>query len=166
MRFIIAPHEIDQENIQDIQKEFPRSVLYSTLAAAQNNAHNAEEANTLIIDNIGMLSRLYHYADIAYVGGGFGDDGLHNILEAAVYGKPVFFGPVYERHYEAVEMEDCGGAISVENALELEKELNSLWKNNEELVKRGQAAKQYVYKNAGATPLILHYIYKNRLFTN
>jgi 3-deoxy-D-manno-octulosonic-acid transferase len=167
MRFIIAPHEIDQENIHDLQKEFPRSILFSTLSLTNKDVITATDTiNTLIIDNVGMLSRLYYYADITYVGGGFGDNGLHNILEAAVYGKPVFFGPVYERHFEAIAMEECGGAITIENALELEKELNHLWENENKLLKRGNAAKQYVYSNAGATGHISDYIYKNRLLTN
>lgn len=165
-RFIIAPHETDIENIRDVQKEFPRSVLYSELAAAGNTDRFPGDVNTLIIDNVGMLSRLYHYADIAYVGGGFGDDGLHNILEAAVYGKPVFFGPVYDRHYEAVDMEAAGGAVSVENALELEAKLNELWNDAVLLKQRGEAAKSYVYRNAGATEHILSYIYRNRLLTS
>ncbi|WP_325406004.1 3-deoxy-D-manno-octulosonic acid transferase [Agriterribacter sp.] len=173
MRFIVAPHEVDEENIKELQKEFPHSVLFSVLQAkvSNNNAIDGSTSdttvtNTLIIDNIGMLSRLYKYADITYVGGGFGDSGLHNILEAAVYGKPVFFGPVYQRHFEAVEMEEAGGAVSIENALELETELNKLW-NDETLLKAsGDCAKQYVYANAGATDRILEYIYKNRLLTN
>lgn len=175
MRFIIAPHEVDKENIKDVQKEFPRSVLFSKLEAwlsenenaATNESMRGEEAvHTLIIDNIGMLSRLYYYADITYVGGGFGDAGLHNILEAAVYGKPVFFGPVYQRHFEAVEMEAAGGAVSIENALELESELNTLLSDEALLKKRGEAARQYVYSSAGATHTILDYIYRNRLLTS
>ena len=166
IRFIIAPHEVDKENIKDVQKEFPRSVLFSELEAGLNEKKSVATAESagiekavhvLIIDNIGMLSRLYYYADIAYVGGGFGEAGLHNILEAAVYGKPVVFGPVYQRHFEAVEMETAGGAISIENALELESELNALLNDETLLKKRG---------NAGATRTILDYIYKNRLLTN
>lgn len=168
MKFIIAPHEVDKENIRDLQKEFPNSILFSRLTTADAGEAVYDDAviNTLIIDNIGMLSKLYHYADITYVGGGFSDGGLHNILEAAVYGKPVFFGPLFEKNYEAAELIDEEGAISIENALELEKELNNLWQNPEELIRRSKAAKEYVYKNAGATAHILNYIYKNRLLTN
>lgn len=165
-RFIIAPHETDIENIRDLQKEFPRSILYSELVAKEIMDNLPDGVNTLIIDNVGMLSRLYHYADITYVGGGFGDDGLHNILEAAVYGKPVFFGPVYDGHYEAVDMEAAGGAISVENALELEAKMNELWNDAALLKQKGEAAKHYVYEKAGATEQILSYIYKNRLLTS
>lgn len=178
IRFIIAPHEVDEENIKDLQKEFPRSVLFSALQtrsfdemantsdAPAEPVHDREVVNTLIIDNIGMLSRLYKYADITYVGGGFGESGLHNILEAAVYGKPVFFGPVYQKHFEAIELENAGGAISIENALELEAGLKELWDNENLLKERGNAAKKYVYASAGATGYIIDYIYKNRLLTN
>ena len=80
-----------------------------------------------------MLSRLYYYATISYVGGGFGDDGLHNILEAAVYGKPVIFGPEYDKNFEAEELIDSTGAISIANAIELDKVVNRLFGNHEEL---------------------------------
>ncbi len=113
-----------------------------------------------------MLSRLYKYATICYVGGGFGDDGLHNILEAAVYGKPVIFGPQFEKNFEAVEMIESGGGISIKNAIDLEKLLNKLLSDDAELSNRGNAAKNYVYKNAGATEKILDFIQKKRLLTN
>ncbi|MBW7890010.1 MAG: 3-deoxy-D-manno-octulosonic acid transferase [Chitinophagaceae bacterium] len=173
MRFIIAPHEVDSENIKNVQKEFPNSILFSAWRSQYQTENPANKAadegsivNTLIIDNIGMLSRLYHYADVTYVGGGFGDTGLHNILEAAVYGKPVFFGPVFHRNYEAEKMIEAGGAFSIENALELEKELNNLMNDNNVLKKSGESARAFIYSNAGATQRILDYIYKKRLLTN
>ena len=92
--------------------------------------------NTIIIDNIGMLSRLYKYATVAYVGGGFGADGVHNVLEAAVYGKPVVFGPEYSKYIEAVELIEAGGGISIENALELEEEFEQSFKKEEEYIKQ------------------------------
>ncbi|MDP4283697.1 MAG: glycosyltransferase N-terminal domain-containing protein [Bacteroidota bacterium] len=156
IKFIIAPHEIDQENLADVKKEFPGSVFYSEYMAS--SFVNAGEINCLIIDNIGTLSRLYHYATIAYVGGGYGENGLHNILEAAVYGKPVIFGPEYEKNFEARELIDCTGAISIESAIELEKVADSLLNNQAELLSRSHAAKNYVYKNAGATDTIIQFI--------
>lgn len=165
-RFIIAPHEIDAGNIRDVQKLFPGNILFSELKNNSKNLRDHPEINTLIIDNIGMLSRLYYYADITYIGGGFGDDGLHNILEAAVYGKPVIFGPNYEKHFEAVDMIDCGGAISVENAIELEALLNRIWTTPHELTKRGEAAARYVSQQKGATEHVMNYIYKKRLLTS
>jgi 3-deoxy-D-manno-octulosonic-acid transferase len=126
-------------------------------------AGDDKQSNCLIIDNIGMLSRLYYYATITYVGGGFGDDGLHNILEAAVYGKPVIFGPEYDKNFEAQEMIDCSGAISIENAIDLEKVVNNLLNNEAELLSRSDAAKKYVYRNAGATDKIISFIKENKL---
>ncbi|MEO8568057.1 MAG: glycosyltransferase N-terminal domain-containing protein, partial [Ginsengibacter sp.] len=143
IKFIIAPHEIDAENIADVKKEFHGSVTYSEwMDGLQQAGENLEQetgnrqpvngSNCLIIDNIGMLSRLYKYATITYVGGGFGHDGLHNILEAAVYRKPVIFGPAFYKNFEAQELIDCDGAISIENALELEKAVNYLLANEKE----------------------------------
>lgn len=161
IKFIIAPHEIDKENLADVKKQFPGSLYYSGWMLLINNNESPTDtlkSNCLIIDNIGMLSRLYHYATIAYVGGGFGDDGLHNILEAAVYGKPVIFGPEYGKNFEAGEMIDGSGAISIDSALELEKILNRLLNNEAELLSRSEAAKNYVYRNAGATEKIFEFI--------
>jgi 3-deoxy-D-manno-octulosonic-acid transferase len=121
------------------------------------------QPNCLIIDNIGMLSRLYYYATITYVGGGFGDDGLHNILEAAVFGKPVIFGPYFEKNFEAAEMIDSSAAISIGNAIELEKIANQLLGSEEELSSRSMAAREYIYKNAGATDKIISFINDDKL---
>jgi 3-deoxy-D-manno-octulosonic-acid transferase len=160
IKFIIAPHEIDSENLAQVKREFKGSIFYSELLG------NMVRSNTLIIDNIGMLSRLYYYADITYVGGGFGYDGLHNILEAAVYGKPVIFGPETERNFEADELAECGGGFMINNALELERSATFLLDNPGELKKSGDASKAYVLENAGATLRILQYIQENRLLTS
>ena len=162
VKFIFAPHEIDEENLNDVQKQFAGSVFYSEWMSKRLTFNN-QEINCLIIDNIGMLSRLYYYATVTYVGGGFGYDGLHNILEAAVYGKPVIFGPEYDKNFEAEEMLDCSGAISIKNAIELEKIVEQLLNDNEELKARSEAAKNYVYKNAGATDKIISFIERNKL---
>ena len=159
IKFIIAPHEIDHQNIIDVKKEFAGSIAYSESMDSNQQGEYAT-SNCLIIDNIGMLSRLYKYATLTYVGGGFGDDGLHNILEAAVYGKPVIFGPAYSKNFEAEELIECSGAVSIESAVELEKVVNGILANEEELLSRGNAAKEYVYKNAGASEKIISYIKK------
>ncbi len=178
IRFIIAPHEITATHIRGIRKRFPRSVCYSDLEAQSEESSRQQAAkktawhktnddasvtNVLVIDNIGMLSRLYRYATIAYIGGGFGNDGIHNVLEAAVYGKLVIFGPVYEKFVEAKELIHNGGAFSVENALELEEVLNHLFKNPDEINKASEASRQYVYAKRGATNAILSYITQNNL---
>jgi len=161
IKFIIAPHEVSEERIKDLKQEFPQALLYSGLITEPYVANDS--SNVLIIDNIGSLARLYKYATITYVGGGFNQSGIHNILEAAVYGKAVVFGPVYEKFAEAKDLVDAGGAFSIENALELEALLNKLFNNNEELVAAGKIAKDYVVQHHGATEKIMRYIYTNRL---
>lgn len=166
IKFIIAPHEVDEENLADVKKEFSGSLFYSEWLKTPPPQNFDKETNCIIIDNIGMLSRLYKYATITYVGGGFGYNGLHNILEAAVYGKPVIFGPEYGKNFEAEDLIECSGAISIENALELEKIVSRLLNNEEEIKARGMTAKNYVYANAGASQKIIDFIQKNRLLTN
>ena len=161
-RFIIAPHEIDEERLKEIEALFESTVRYSQL----DKVNNEHPSNVLIIDNIGLLSRLYRYATISYVGGGFGDDGVHNVLEAAVYGRPVVFGPVYDRYVEAVELVGSGGGFSIENALEAEELLNRLLTNKEEYAQACEASKEYVYSKRGATEKILQVIQEKRLLTN
>jgi 3-deoxy-D-manno-octulosonic-acid transferase len=162
IKFIIAPHEVDIENLNDVKKEFTDAVFYSSLA---DNAMN-ENTHVLIIDNVGMLSRIYRYADITYVGGGFGGDGVHNVLEAAVYGRPVLFGPVYEKFAEATGLIESGGGISITNALELEKVTDELLTDETKRKTVRDAAKEYVYSNAGAAQKIVQYIQEKRLLTN
>lgn len=163
IKFIIAPHETDRNNIEDVKKEFANSILYSSLFAG---VKTATDGNVLLIDNIGMLSRLYQYADVTYVGGGFGRDGIHNILEAAVYSKPVIFGPVYEKFAEARYLVESGGAFSVESALELEVLLNNLFKNHDECKLAGKICGDYVHNNNGATKKIMDYVTEKRLLTS
>lgn len=162
VRFIIAPHEIDEEHLADIEKLFHHTVRYSQLSKGQM----PEKTNTLIIDNIGMLSRLYRYATIAYVGGGFGEEGVHNVLEAAVFGKPVIFGPVFNSFKEAIDLLEEGAAFTIDNALDLEKTLDSLLTNEVLYKECSLAAADYVNNNKGATARIMAYIQENRLLIN
>lgn len=161
VKFIIAPHEVDADNLQDVKKTFTGSLYYSELREGKKPA-----SNVLIIDNVGMLSKLYRYGTVCYVGGGFGDDGVHNVLEAAVYGKPVIFGPEYDKYIEAIELTEAGGAFSIEHALAFEKLLNELLLDTEALRQAGNAAANYVQQKAGATNAILHYVAEKRLLTN
>ena len=166
VKFIIAPHEIDKTNLKDVKAEFPDSIFYSELDNRQRTMDN-EQPNVLIIDNIGMLSRLYKYATVTYIGGGYGADGVHNVLEAAVYGKPVVFGPVYEKFYEAIGLVNSGGAISIDGGpVKLETVLNGLLHDETERSRRGEAAAQFVRDNAGASKKILLYIQEKRLLTS
>ena len=164
---IIAPHEIMEERLNECLKWYPNAMLYSRYQELYLAGQAPDKIQVLIINNYGMLTRLYHYASICLVGGGFGGDGVHNVLEAAVYGKPVLMGPVYDKYLEAVELVENGGCISVENALELEEELDKLLVTNSIAYQEAsKAAKEYVYSKAGATKTILDYIQANRLLTN
>ena len=161
IKFILAPHELYEDNLKNTSKLFHRIILYSAL----ENGVSADESNILVIDNFGLLSRLYHYADICFIGGGFGN-GIHNILEAAVHGKPLLFGPVCQKFQEALDLLDLGGAQTVESAIELEKVVGQLLNNPDERKERGYVCRNYVQGKAGATSKILQYIQENRLLTS
>ncbi|HEY2721115.1 MAG TPA: 3-deoxy-D-manno-octulosonic acid transferase, partial [Chitinophagaceae bacterium] len=157
IKLIIAPHEVNEGHLKELEKLFPVSARFSELPA--------KEANILIIDNVGMLSRLYKYSYIAYIGGGFTGDGVHNILEAAVYGKPVVFGKNFKKYKEAIDLIDEGGANSFLTENELTQILLELITNQNSYRQRCEASKRYVLKNKGATEKILAYIDENRLLT-
>lgn len=162
-KLIIAPHELDKDHIENLLNLFPGAVTFSTLQLLNGTRVHQ---NTLIIDNIGMLSRLYHYATITYIGGGFNKSGIHNTLEAAVYGKPVLFGPNYQKFKEARELIAAKAAFSVNNSGEMIEVVSKLMSDTTLLQQTGDAAKKYVYENKGATKRIVDHIQENRLLTS
>ena len=113
-----------------------------------------------------MLSKLYHYATVSYIGGGYGADGIHNCLEAAVYFKPVLFGPVYNKYIEAVGLIEAGGAVSFKDALDFESVANHLFSSEESRHKIGQIAGNFVHAHKGASEKIIRYIQEKRLLTS
>ena len=147
VRWIIAPHEIHKDHINAILEKFPDAVKWS-----EKEKLNSQK--TVIIDSIGLLSSLYKYGDIAYVGGGFGS-GIHNTLEPAVYGIPVLFGPAFDKFKEARDLESIEAAKPVNNYEDLEKTLDTLISQEETRKKMGVNAGRYVSENAGATNKIL-----------
>jgi 3-deoxy-D-manno-octulosonic-acid transferase len=150
LKFIIAPHEISENFIQEITRSLEVKVVrYS------NHESDWEQAQVLIVDNIGMLSRLYKYGEFAYVGGAFGK-GLHNILEAACYGVPVFFGNKnYERFQEAVDLIAQGGAFAVSGFVDLKAQYETLSNLPENYMVACNASRNYVEINLGATDKIV-----------
>jgi 3-deoxy-D-manno-octulosonic-acid transferase len=162
IKLIIAPHETHEAHLTQIRGLFPQSIRLSQLKGTSQQI----QSNTLIIDNIGMLSRLYYYAFITYVGGGFTSDGVHNVLEAAVYGKPVVFGKNYKKYKEAVDLIQYNAANSFSNADELYQTIKLLLNDEKEYRQRCHASLNYVFNNKGATEKILHYIVENRLLTS
>lgn len=161
--FIIAPHDVGDERLKESQEIFKNTIRFSTLGKDEKLAKGI---NTIIIDNIGILKHLYRYGDITYVGGGFGADGVHNVLEPAVFGKPVVFGPVYEKFLEAADLIDQQAAFSVSDAIDLENKLNMLLTNALMRKQAGTNAANYVANMAGATGKVVDYIEANRLLTS
>lgn len=150
---IIAPHHIEKIYVEKIQAALhQKSVCYSSLLP-----QFAEECDLIIIDSIGMLSCMYAYADVAYIGGGFGE-GLHNMLEPAVWGAPVFIGPQHQKFIEAIELVKCGGAFVVRDSDELKNKTFHLFTNNAAHQKAAQAANSFIQERKGATEVILNKI--------
>jgi 3-deoxy-D-manno-octulosonic-acid transferase len=153
-RFIIAPHEIKADVLAELKNSLTKeSILFSEWKPSST-------AKVMIIDNIGMLSKLYKYATFSYVGGGFGS-GIHNILETVVFGNPVFIGPNYQKFLEAVELVKTGGAIEINSAQQLQQELKNLLGNETELAKINAKNKSYVSERKGATQLVMNYLSMN-----
>jgi len=150
-KIVIAPHLINKEHISEITKRFEKydPVLYSNVSTV-----GFAKSRVLIIDSIGFLSHLYRYANIAYIGGGFGV-GIHNLLEAATYGIPVLYGPNYQRFREAIELRDNKGGFPISNAVECLSIFENLMFDKQTYVKSAAVAQKYVRNNAGATVMVV-----------
>ena len=156
LKFIVAPHEISEDFISSIEKAIQGIVVRYSKASETS----VRDAVVLVIDNIGLLSRLYRYGDVAYVGGAFGQ-GLHNILEAATYGIPIFFGNRgNEKYQEAIDLVEQGGAFEVADFAMLKSTYSRLMANPEILRQACNTTSQYVLNNRGATDRILAYCKK------
>lgn len=155
IRIIIAPHQVDKPHIQQLKHLLPDSAAFWT----EIGKEAPSETDILVINTIGILSSLYQYADIAYIGGGFGK-GIHNTLEAATFGIPVIFGPRYQQFLEAVDLIDAGAGFSIKNSDEFIKQFDLLINNAEIRKAAGLKAAQYVSSQTGATKKILDQISK------
>ena len=154
VKYIIAPHNIKSNQIESLIKQLE----LKTLLFSEKENEDVSEYSIFIIDTIGLLSKIYSYADIAYVGGGMGTKGLHNILEPAVFGVPIVIGKNYQKFPEAVQMIDEAGVISVSNPTELKKELDMLFENKTQQQRLGKLNKDFVVKNKGAVNHIIKFI--------
>ncbi len=165
-KLIIAPHEISEKHLSEIESLFPNSIRFSKLQTINNKS----QTNILIIDNIGMLSRLYKYAYITYVGGGLRTMGVHNVLEAAVYNKPVLFGASYHKYTEAIGLVKSGGGLPFNDekrdGVILNELIQALLTNEDEYNYRSKASGDFVQSNKGATQKIIQFIQEKRLLTN
>ncbi len=158
IKYIIAPHEIHSSNIERITKMINKKIVrYS-----KSNIETIHNYQVLIIDNIGMLSSIYNYCDIAYIGGGFGQS-IHNIQEPASYGMPIIFGTNYHKFKEAIDLIKLKAAFSIENYSEFEKILETLVSNSKYLNNCSLIAQKYIDEKKGASEKIINYIKKNVL---
>ncbi len=156
-KIILAPHDL--KRIPQIKQRFgDKAVLYSSLESAQLSALDYQ---LLIIDNIGMLSRLYHYADVAVVGGGFHTSGLHNILEAAAYAVPVIFGNRYKKNPEADALIDAGAAKSFSDESDAVAFLLQLFRDEDQRKKMASIAGKFIADQPDAAAIILDNIHCN-----
>jgi len=160
-KLLIAPHEIGDAHLDALEKQLRAASSFTSAGAvlrfSKADEKTAAQARALVIDNIGMLSSLYRYGKIAYIGGGFGA-GIHNILEAAVYGMPVLFGPNHQKFNEAKMLITEGGAFSFSSAEELEKYLNGWINDPAKLALVSKIAGDFVRRNGGATEKILQHL--------
>lgn len=153
-KFIIAPHNIKSEQIEQLKN----SISKKTVLFSEKENKNLADFDVFIIDTIGILTKIYSYADIAYVGGGFGNPGVHNILEPATFGVPIVIGPNFSHFAEATALVNLGGCISIMNANELQNTFDSLISDNITRNKKGTICRDFVKTNTGATNMILESI--------
>ena len=161
VKFIIAPHNILQSTIVNLQSSIKkRIILFSEKDEILKQVQNEKLADfqVFIIDTIGILTKIYSYADIAYVGGGFGNPGVHNILEPATFGVPIVIGPNYSHFAEATALVNMEGCISIKNQTELNEAFNLLLQNEDERFEKGHVCNTFVQMNKGATDIILKHI--------
>lgn len=162
VKFIIAPHNINSEQIQKLKNKISKkTVIYS-----KKNNPTLAEYDVFIIDTVGILTKIYSYADIAYVGGGFGNPGVHNILEPATYGVPIVIGPNYSHFAEATALVNMNGCISISNKKELNSTFDTLILEDTLRSEKGQLCKNFIITNKGATNIIIKSIEEDSTINN
>ena len=154
MKLIIAPHVVSDGHLKEIESKLQRSCIRYTQATEDN----VEQADCLIIDCYGLLSSIYRYGEISYIGGGFGV-GIHNVLEAAVYGIPVIFGPNNKKFREAQHLLANKGGFEINGYDDFEQLMNRFLTDEAYLKQSGKAAGDYVKGNAGAMELIMNHVF-------
>ncbi|WP_353168471.1 glycosyltransferase N-terminal domain-containing protein [Flavobacterium sp.] len=162
VKFIIAPHNINHNQILNLKSKISKkTLLFSEKEEMLKQVQQDKLADfqVFIIDTIGILTKIYSYADIAYVGGGFGNPGVHNLLEPATFGIPIVIGPNYSHFAEAIALVGLNGCISIKNQSELNDAFNLLLQNEEERLEKGHICSTFVQMNKGATDRILKAVF-------
>ena len=158
VKFIIAPHNIKSEQIQELKNAITKKTILFSENVETRHILSLQEYSVFIIDTIGILTKIYSYADIAYVGGGFGNPGVHNILEPATFGVPVVIGPNYSHFAEATALVNMEGCISIQNQNQLNEAFDLLLHNEDERLEKGHICSTFVQMNKGATQTIMNHI--------
>ena len=151
VKFILAPHNIKEQQIQQLKN----SITKKTVLFSEKEGKQLADFDVFIIDTIGILTKIYSYADIAYVGGGFGNPGVHNVLEPATFGVPILIGPNYSHFAEAIALVNMEACVSVTNQKELNEALENLMRNDDIRREKGHISSTFVQMNEGATAIIL-----------
>jgi len=154
VKFIFAPHNIKAEQIQELKNSISKKVILFS----EKSTIDLSNYDVLIVDTIGILTKIYSYANIAYVGGGFGNPGVHNILEPATFGIPIIVGPNFSHFAEAVALVHQEGCVPIANQNELNDSFSSLISNEDIRQEKGHICSTFVQMNKGATSVILKYI--------
>jgi 3-deoxy-D-manno-octulosonic-acid transferase len=157
LKWIIAPHNIKPEQINSLKQ----SIQKKTVLFSEREGKNLADYEVFIVDTIGILTKIYSYADLAYVGGGFGHPGVHNLLEPATFGVPIICGPHYSHFAEATALVELGGCVSIQSAQELQEALDTLVQNADIRHEKGHICQTFVQMNTGATQKIINYTTQN-----
>jgi 3-deoxy-D-manno-octulosonic-acid transferase len=161
IKFLIAPHNIKADQIQSLQN----SILRKTVLYSEIGGKNLQDFDVLIVDTVGLLTKIYRYADWAYVGGGFGNPGVHNVLEPAVFSIPVIIGPNYSHFAEATDLVNLKGCISIQNSEELNSLITKMVTDVDFRTETGLINREYIFQKSGATNTIMNYLQQS-LFSN
>lgn len=157
-KFIIAPHNIDGKDVLELKNSISKKVLLFS----ERNTNDLKDFQVFIIDTVGILTKVFSYADIAYVGGGYTKTGVHNVLEPATFGVPIIIGPNYHKFNEAVELVEKEACFAVDNSQKLSVLLNTFLKEEHYRQEAGKKALNYVINKTGATEKILKYLKDER----
>ncbi len=163
LNWIVVPHHVDSTSIQKCVSLFNNATTLTSFAASHQKFNNAK---VIIVDQIGLLRNLYQHAYITYIGGGFGAEGIHNVLEPAAFGKPVFWGPNDEKYIEARGLVNAGGGFKIHDINSFSKTLELLLSHAEKYAKACESSANFISQNAGATQKTMEFIYENRLLIN
>ncbi|MEL1253253.1 glycosyltransferase N-terminal domain-containing protein [Flavobacterium sp. DGU38] len=151
VKFIIAPHNIKPDQIESLKN----AITKKTILFSEKEHKALAEYSVFIIDTVGLLTKIYSYGTIAYVGGGFGNPGIHNILEPATFGIPIVIGPNYSKFAEAIELVNLKGCMVISNREELKQTFDRLLSDENYLREKGEICRLYIQNNKGATNTII-----------